>query len=185
MNPRSLDISEDERLFMAGMHPLIGTPRGAKRFVNVYRLLKASHPVAEQGEFGQPEVHRPVLLLLAALTGYPRETAEILRVLVEDEPDGPWWDFVLEFAKRAAAATKEKDPMRSASWEQLLGKLRQVRATEPGEMSCADVRKRARRVARYSFESSRILFMEAEERDGQTGIGSGAPSSEPLPISPA
>ena len=185
MNPRSLDISEDERLYMAGMHPLIGTPRGAKRFVNVYRLLKASHPVPEQGEFGQPEVHRPVLLLLAALTGFPRETAEILRVLVEDEPDGPWWDFVLEFAKQAAAETKAKDSMRSASWEQLLGKLRQVRATEPGEMSCADVRKRARRVARYSFESSRILFMEAEEPEGLTGSGSEAPSSEPVLTSSA
>ena len=88
MNPRALDISDDERLFMAQMYPLIGTPRGAKRFVNVYRLLKASHPVAEQGDFADPQVHRPVLLLLASLTGFPRETAEILRDLVENEPAG-------------------------------------------------------------------------------------------------
>ena len=91
MNPRSLDISDDERQYMAQMYPLIGTPRGAKRFVNVYRLLKASHPVAEQGQFANSAVHRPVLLLLASLTGFPRETAEILRELVENEPEGLWW----------------------------------------------------------------------------------------------
>jgi hypothetical protein len=163
MNPRALDISEDERLFMGRMHPLIGTPRGAKRFVNVYRLLKASHPAGEQGEFARPAVHRPVLLLLACLTGYPRETADILRVLVEDEPEGPWWDFVLQFARTAAEEAATRDELRRASWEQFGAKLRLVRSADMADLTCASVRDRARRVARYSFESSRILFMEAEE----------------------
>jgi hypothetical protein len=163
MNPRALDISNDERLYMAQMYPLIGTPRGAKRFVNVYRLLKASHPVAEQGRFADPQVHRPVLLLLASLTGFPRETAEILRDLVENEPEGLWWDYVLSFAENAVRDTKEKEPLRAASWEQLIAKLRQVRAAGSQDLNCADMRLRARRVARYSFESSRILFMEAED----------------------
>ena len=167
MNPRSLDISDGERRYMAHMYPLIGTPRGAKRFVNVYRLLKASHPVTEQGSFAKPGVHRPVLLLLAALTGYPRETAEILRILVEDEPGGTWWNFVLPYAEQAAKATKEEDPLRSASWEQLTAKLQQVQSADERDLSCDDMRVRAREVARYSFESSRILFLEAEDTKAQ------------------
>jgi hypothetical protein len=163
MKPRALEISDDERQFMALMHPLIGTPRGAKRFVNVYRLLKASHPVAEQGDFARPDVHRPVLLLLACLTGFPRETAEILRVLVEDEPAGSWWKFVIDFSDGAARAAAGKDQLRKDSWEQFVAKLRQVQSAEMADLSCDDMRLRARRVARYSFESSRILFMEAED----------------------
>jgi hypothetical protein len=161
MKPRSLEISDDERTFMARMHPLIGTPRGAKRFVNVYRLLKASHPVEEQGQFARPEAHRPVLLLLACLTGFPRETAEILRVLVEDRPQGSWWEFVIPFAD--VAAKDGKDQLRKDAWEQFAAKLRLVQSAETDALTCDDVRLRARRVARYSFESSRVLFMEAEE----------------------
>ena len=171
MKPRALEINEDERLFMAQMHPLIGTPRGAKRFVNVYRLLKASHPVAEQGDFARPEVHRPVLLLLACLTGFPRETAEILRVLVEDEPAGSWWKFVIDFSEAAAKGAAGKDQLRKDSWEQFVAKLRQVQSAETARLSCDDLRARARRVARYSFESSRILFMEAEDASTAKGAG--------------
>ena len=167
MNPRALDISDAERRYMAHMYPLIGTPRGAKRFVNVYRLLKASHPVAEQGAFADPIVHRPVLLLLAALTGFPRETAEILRTLVEDEPGGTWWNFVLPFAHDEARSSKAEEPLRSASWEQLAAKLQQVRSADERDLTCDDMRVRARQVARYSFESSRILFMESEEAKAQ------------------
>jgi hypothetical protein len=163
MKPRALEINDHERLFMAQMHPLIGTPRGAKRFVNVYRLLKASHPVAEQGDFVSPKVHRPVLLLLACLTGFPRETAEILRELVEGKPTGSWWKFALDFAGNAGRDAAARKDIRKDAWEQFGAKLAQVRSPETAEMTCDDVRERARRVARYSFESSRILFMEAED----------------------
>ena len=163
MNPRALGISDDERTSMARMYPLIGTPRGAKRFVNVYRLLKASHPVERQGEFAAPAVHRPVLLLLAALTGFPREAAEILRTLIDDEPDGEWWAFVIPFAESEAKAAEQTDRLRAARWEQFAAKLRQVRSGDELDLSCADVRAWALSVARYSFESSRVLFMEAAE----------------------
>jgi hypothetical protein len=129
-------------------------------------LLKASHPVTEQGTFANPDVHRPVLLLLAALTGYPRETAEILRTLVEDGPAGTWWNFVLPYAEQAARDAKD-EPLRAASWEQLTAKLQQVRSADERDLTCDDMRVRARQVARYSFESSRILFMEAEETKAQ------------------
>ena len=40
-SPQVLSISDDEREFMKLLHPLIETPRATKRFVNVYRLLRA------------------------------------------------------------------------------------------------------------------------------------------------
>ena len=95
--------------------------------------------------------------------GFPRETAEILRELVEGKPAGSWWEFVLDFTTKAAKDAAAKKDLRKDAWEQFGAKLEQVRSPETDGLTCADVRERARRVARYSFESSRILFMEAED----------------------
>jgi len=38
--------------------------------------------------------HRHALLLLAILTGYPDQAAEILRRLIECEHNETWWQFI-------------------------------------------------------------------------------------------
>jgi len=69
VDPEVLRISAAEREFMKLMHPLIATPRSVKRFVNVYRLLKAAKARERGINFENERVHRPVLLLLALTQG--------------------------------------------------------------------------------------------------------------------
>ena len=100
-NPPFLDLTEMERRFMHRMHRLIPTPRAAKRYVNVYRLLRASLPDSKRTAL-EDDVQggcRSVLLMLAILTGFPQEGTVILRELVEREPDGNWWEFIEQLAR--------------------------------------------------------------------------------------
>jgi hypothetical protein len=89
----SLDIGTEEREYMEGLAPLLGrSPRALKRFVNVYRLLKASLPPEEAGGFlDQQEAGRgpyqDVLLLLALVTGLPALSDELLGALAPAQPN--------------------------------------------------------------------------------------------------
>jgi hypothetical protein len=100
-NPPFLDLTEMERTFMHRMHRLIPTPRAAKRYVNVYRLLRASLPDSKRTvlEDDAQGGCRSVLLMLAIMTGFPQEGTVILRELVEREPDGSWWEFIEQLAR--------------------------------------------------------------------------------------
>ena len=97
---------------MKELYPLIPSPRASKRFVNVYRLLRASVEPNREHEFIGDEKwggHRPVLLLLAILSGYPNEATEILQALVKQEHDETWWEFVRGFEKRTKPTSPHND----------------------------------------------------------------------------
>jgi hypothetical protein len=72
-----LDIKPEELQFIDQLAPLLDrSPRALKRFVNVYRLLKASLPPAEQDTFLEQSAplggdYRAALLLLAIVNGLP------------------------------------------------------------------------------------------------------------------
>ncbi|MCG8421751.1 MAG: P-loop NTPase fold protein [Proteobacteria bacterium] len=81
---RALLFSADEQEFLKRLHPLVNTPRSAKRIVNVYRLIKASVPYGKVDDFesaGGP--YRPILLLLAILHGRPGLAEQLFRTLTE------------------------------------------------------------------------------------------------------
>lgn len=75
-------MGEAEHAFSLGLADLIGSPRGGRRFVNTYRLLRAAVPDCERDAFLAGE-HRVLLLLLAASVGAPRPTAGLLRRLAQ------------------------------------------------------------------------------------------------------
>lgn len=80
VNLESLVFRPEELEFMTALAPLLDrSPRALKRFVNVYRLIKAGLKPAEQRLFynsgGETAPYRPVLFLLAVDTGMP-EVAE-------------------------------------------------------------------------------------------------------------
>ncbi|MDP3072824.1 MAG: P-loop NTPase fold protein [Opitutaceae bacterium] len=63
----SLRLTEPEITTMKWLAPLIGrSPRATKRFVNIYRLLKAAVPQAEQRVFAAGGFRVPMLLLAVA-----------------------------------------------------------------------------------------------------------------------
>jgi len=198
-NPEFLQISDTERKFMRQMHRLIPTPRAAKRYVNVYRLLRATLPAKKRDEL-EAYVHECqwLLLMLAIITGFPQEGTVILRELVERQPEGTWWKFVDDLAREYIdAAAKQEDastldrrggegdrrrknrngkpadgasPMKDDSerrqraqrWEDLQRRLGEVRALiekegAPKDPACSQFTKWSTVVARYSFESGRVL----------------------------
>lgn len=79
INSGSLEVTAWERDFAVRLFPLIPTPRAAKRFSNVYRLLKA--PIqkdrlpAFEGTTELPGEFQVPLFLLAVLIGAPSEAS--------------------------------------------------------------------------------------------------------------
>jgi KAP family P-loop domain len=171
LNPDYLLIQEWERAVMKKLFRFIPSPRAAKRFINVYRLLRASvdsnklQAFTGNAEAGQ---HRSALLLLALLIGYPAQATEILLDLLEREHTETWWKFIDTFKERAdkgntlpesatqARASKEG----TERWQRLMESLNlaTVRSLIPEDQSCTDFVAYAPQVARYSFQSGRVLM---------------------------
>jgi len=191
-NPQHLTISEHERDAMKLLHEFVPTARATKRFVNIYRMLRNAVPTAERTAFVGDETwgeHRIVLVLLALLVGYPEEATVVLRTLLEKEPDlgkgrkKRWWTFLdgivrdgIGEASTGGGNGEESAPDEPATaagpsaerWRQIQRKLgdKKVRELIPVTSVAADSVRWARRVARYSFQSSRVLVagrLEEEE----------------------
>ncbi len=88
----SLRIEASERDFMLGLAGAVGkSPRRLKRFVNTYRILKASLDGLEAEDFvvdgGKAGQYRAAMCLLAMLTGAPRLSIKVLRELQQLRDD--------------------------------------------------------------------------------------------------
>lgn len=85
---RALDIEREEREYIDRLAPLVDrSPRALKRFVNVYRLMKASLPPDELDAFledkGPLETpFKTVLLLLAITNGLPHVSDALLQAFL-------------------------------------------------------------------------------------------------------
>jgi hypothetical protein len=159
MDSESLRLEEWERDCMKRLNELVPSPRAAKRFVNVYRLLRASVADDRWSSFiGDADggLHRPVLLLLAILTGYPAEATEILRAILEGRATTTFWALIDELEK-APPSTEDAE-----RWRELFGSLRVLRSLVPEDQQCAELVEYARQVARYSFQSGRILLTQVK-----------------------
>ena len=102
VNPPHLTLDPHEIAFMKRMYGILRTPRVVNRFVNTYRLVRASVGESELALFQNPEghEHRIVLLLLALLTGFPREAVDIFRGLDQADPEGDWQSFATRLLPR-------------------------------------------------------------------------------------
>jgi hypothetical protein len=95
-------------------------------------------------------LHRPVLLLLAILNGYPAEATEILRAIIEGRATTTFWVLIDDFEKQSSEDAER--------WRELFGRLRGLRSLVPENQQCSELVEYARQVARYSFQSGRILL---------------------------
>jgi hypothetical protein len=126
------------------------------------------------------------MLLLAILTGYPSQATEILRALLEEEHHETWREFVATYKASILAWVESAAPENTAEAPAPQGQgrgrtavLRQRReATPPAELEqaldlvarlerleghfadrrCTDFQPWAARVARFSFQSGRVLL---------------------------
>ena len=212
-HPAHLQITKWESDFMKELHCLIPSPRATKRFVNIYRLIRASVDIDDEvklREFVGDETqgaYRAVLLLLAILTGYPDQATEILRELIDKKHKETWWELIDSFKQRcerpqhatsestdALKRSSKKEAARSSGtraevsrsskpaiddngasnmsldsgrsvseaeaqrWEDLFENLKRLRLVIRDE-SCVAFEDWAPKVARYSFQSGRVLLM--------------------------
>ncbi len=90
LNPAVLQFTRPELEYMGRLGVLMGrTPRSVKRFVNIYRLLKASHVEAQTpGFLGSDREFRGPLFLFAVMTGHPRAVRRFFSVIFEDSTNG-------------------------------------------------------------------------------------------------
>ena len=162
------------------LHELIPSPRAGKRFVNIYRLIRASVGDRDRslfvGDAAKGGEHRCALLLLAMLTGYPAEATEILGELIREEHAETWWTLIdnLKVSKTSASGKPAaKGQRRQAAgqdfsaiangglqaqrWEGLFSKLDSIRPNLE-DRPCGSFGKWAPQIARYSFQSGRVLL---------------------------
>ena len=108
LNPSSLQIQSWEREFAQTLFAFIPTPRAAKRFVNVYRLLKA--PLSGdalrnfEGTEDQPRDFQAAMLLLAVVVGMPQQADKLFKVIMSGgNPGTKWQQFFTENLSLSAA----------------------------------------------------------------------------------
>ncbi|MEM5366452.1 P-loop NTPase fold protein [Paraburkholderia azotifigens] len=148
---QALSINDAESAFAERLHALLATPRSAKRFANVYRLLKASLPSRElavfEGTSGVPGTSQVAMVLLAALIGDPASASSLFPVFLKQAKDGDkeWWRNKSEKAEKEGVAR-----LREA-----------IESLVRDEMFPSDIKTVCDwlpRVARYSFLTARIFL---------------------------
>lgn len=145
IHEEALSITAHEAEFAERLFSLLPSPRAAKRFTNLYRLLKAPMQIEDLSDFegteDQPGTFRTPMLLLAILIGAPVAGAKLLRSMSDqlDVGGDP-------YAAIGSAADTELAAL-STKLQVLLkdGELRQ-----PHEL----LRQWLPKVARYSFARS-------------------------------
>ncbi|NOV21227.1 hypothetical protein E5S70_35455 [Ensifer adhaerens] len=94
----ALSISTGEADFAARLFALLPTPRSAKRFANIYRLLKASVRRADlsafQGSAAVPGSFQLPMLLLGLLVGEPLIASKLFPAFLAQARSGKndWWE---------------------------------------------------------------------------------------------
>jgi len=150
LNYDALRIQPWESDFAARLFSFVPSPRAAKRFSNIYRLLKAPLNGEQLSRFegteAAPGEFRATMLLLAVLTGFPDSSAEVFKRVRENQAKStPPKDFFRDAAKAGIRKTDE-DRFRTCV-EPLL--------SDGFTDEMAPFSAWSFRVARFSFESTR------------------------------
>lgn len=182
-NPEGLTVEEWEREFIRKLNPLIASPRALKRFTNVYRFIRVQQrgPALNRfcGTKEQPGEFQVLALLLAALVGHPAEATTLLRYAIT-APGAPWWELVdrLKSAEANGTVADEHAPRHDSEHERpsLRHAMLEVKRTVPIAAHPPEAYARwARHVARFSFQSGRILSMREPGDPVRTTESTAAP----------
>jgi len=111
--PRQLEFIEWEKEDIHRLWPMFRTPRTVKRFVNIYRLLRAGlssdiDVETFEGKESEPGEYQVALILLAAITAFPNAAGQFLYRLdawldlqeINEEDRDTNWGEVIEFLEQ-------------------------------------------------------------------------------------
>ena len=106
-------FEDHEETFIRGLHAFVDRPRLAKRFVNIYRLLRVR--AAEEpedtlfAESPDSEGYRAALVLLAINIGFPRISTRVLQEVEQAAVDEKWNDFVARITSNEGPRSAHSD----------------------------------------------------------------------------
>ena len=152
----ALFLTDPERALLQRLGDIVGTPRSAKRLINIYRMLRVSVPDDELDRYppdGGGE-YQCVVVLLAILIGRPEDAPAVFARIMASRPPQDVWDVL-------------------GSFGDLLEPLRAITA----DIQVTDLEPYARwapRVARFSF---RISSTPGHVMHNPGGEPSGKPAS--------
>jgi len=148
----ALYFEDCEQQFIANLYEFIDRPRLAKRFVNIYRLLRVrADDEGESETFLDPAngEHRAALTLLAIHVGHPSVAGKLMQRLQSFDAARSWREFVESLTAEDAGSSRppaqERDELRA-----LQRKLAELSAATPEALDA--YRKWAPRVGCFSFD---------------------------------
>jgi hypothetical protein len=156
----ALVLGRREREQLLTMAGAIGaSPRRAKRFANLYRLLKASLSPAERRGFaldgGRTGSYTAALFLLALSTGAPRATAALIAPLLSPSGESPG-----DYLGAALAAAEGSAPPEEIATVRAAGAMLRSVADQAG--LAKDMHFWASRVTRFNFDGRAPLPRKAD-----------------------
>ena len=148
LNPSSLQFRTSELEFMSRLGPVLPTPRVAKKFVNLYRLVRIGIPEGQIASFIGGSGGGPcqiVLILLALVVGNPGAGALVLTAIEETtSPEETIEKLLLDLAASG-------DPLIARYLCQYADLLEQIRKSRVFPSRLGDYRTWLPVVARLSF----------------------------------
>lgn len=168
LTPEILKVEAVEREFIQHLAAMIPTPRAVKRFVNVYRFIRAKLPVQDlPGFVGTTEKSgefQVVMVLLAMLTGFPRQSPYVFRKIIHAEKTASWRNTISGLRPQQRTGIND-----NTYYNSLLPNLSKAEAIEwkrlylafstleniPDEMGSYALW--AREVARFSFRVGKVF----------------------------
>ena len=153
--PVSLTLSDDEIKYMASLARLISrSPRGVKRFLNCYRLIKVSLPPDELKTFvqeGDSYKYKAVMILLGIITGAPTVSLYVVEELENWKPE----DVTSMITDLASKLEENADLAKQPDWSRLKTFLNDLKGKDESAEMFKALRDITPRVSRYSFRIAR------------------------------
>ena len=161
-----LELHNVEKAFLPTLAGLIHTPRSTKRFMNLYRMIRAGIPPDRLDSFLDTDF-RAVMILLAILTGYPQQAPHFFRKLLNLENHHPWKDALGLLKPRQVASGKNEfengllhrfSSADAVEWKKLYLTISEISAQETRLPETTEpYRTWIPHVSRYSFYVGKIM----------------------------
>lgn len=158
---RDMRLAPGEEDLLAAVAAVVRTPRGVKKLVNLYRLVRVGPQAVYEPDFADPEAGagRAVALLLAAVVGMPAAATWLLTALSSGQGTLP--EALAEAAVRHRSEDEQdhEGPERCgpcADLDRLETEIAALLRRKLVPEAAADYHPWLGEVARYSFHSARL-----------------------------
>jgi hypothetical protein len=163
--PRLLVVENSEKEFITLLYPMMPTPRATKRFINIYRLIRAKLKSAEMATFlndsQQPGEYQAVMILLGILTGFQRVAPHVFRKIMASGNTTTWKNIIDALLPRRRLGETEESyyngllpsmsKAEAAEWQRLYLALNELQDQQKIGMQISTYRKWVPSVVKFSF----------------------------------